>query len=88
MGQWFTTIEEPDKITVDNLPLAFIHEDLYYTKEIDGMYHVWSSPSAKMNGHGHECLKIYNPNVVFLMLEKAKYRQDIPYFTNYVNKKL
>lgn len=83
---WFEVIE------IAVLPLAFIHEDTYYTKELDGMYHAWSSPS-------HKALFLspvnYPPPLRSIcigeaqkLVESSKYQQKILYCTNSVNKKL
>lgn len=86
MGQWFTITTELDKVTIDNIPLAFIHEDLYYTKEFgSGIYHVWSSPSQKAL---QSPFRIISINKALELLNSAKFKQEILYCTDYRNKQL
>lgn len=91
---WFHPEDYPEywKKVEEILPLAFIYEGLYYTKELDGVYHIWANPQQRqlfLKGD-----KTQNPlgtkqvNAVRSLIEDVKYTQTIPYFTNSVNNKL
>lgn len=80
IGEWFEIIELQDLE-----PLQCIIEDVYYTKGFDGMYHMWTSPSAfKLN---NSIGKITIPEMRKL-IEDSKFKQEIVYYTNDINKKL
>lgn len=87
INEWFEVIELEDLE-----PLAFIYEGVYYTKEMDGFYHSWANPQQRnlfMKGD-----KTQSPiskeyiSTIRIMIENAKYKQEIPYYTNSVNNKL
>jgi hypothetical protein len=82
LGEWFQVNSEPEVFP----PLAFIHEDMYYTKELDGMYHGWTSPSEK--ALGTNCKRTMSIGTAEHMIRSAQYKQEILYCTNNVNKKL
>lgn len=87
ISEWFQVVE-----SIDLEPLAFVHEDLWYIKEMDGMYHVFVSPmfygdQVKNGGSANEVKRISIPEARKLIFE-AKYRKQIMYCTNNVNKKL
>jgi hypothetical protein len=87
INEWFEVIELEDLE-----PPTFIYEGLYYTKEMDGFYHVWANPQQRnlfMNGDkaqkpiAMECI-----STIRSIVERAKYKQEIPYYTNSINNKL
>ena len=87
ISEWFQVVE-----SIDLEPLAFVHEDLWYIKEMDGMYHVFVSPmfygdQIKNGGSINEVKRISIPEARKLIFE-TKYRKQIMYCTNNVNKKL
>jgi hypothetical protein len=87
ISDWFQVIE-----TIDLEPLVFVHEDLWYIKEMDGMYHVFVSPmfyaeQKKSGGTANEVKRVHISEVRKLISD-AKFRQNIMYCTNNVNKKL
>jgi len=86
MGQWFTTTEEAEEFTESNLPLSFIYEGLYYTKEMDGLFHIWTNPAQR--ALREDAIYKILPKQVEQILKNAQYKQEILYCTNYVNKKL
>ena len=78
---------------VENLePLAFIYEGAFYTKEMDGFYHVWANPQQRnlfMAGDKTQrSIKIVYSMIVKDIIRHSKYKQLIPYYTNSVNNKL
>ena len=80
IGDWFQVINK-----LDLEPLQCIIEDVYYTKGFDGMYHLWTSPSAFKLEQSIGMITI--PEMRKLISE-AKYTKEILYCTNDVNKKL
>jgi hypothetical protein len=87
VSEWFQVVEE-----VDLEPLAFVHEDLWYIKMMDGWYHVFVSPmfyaeQIKNGGTANEIKRVCVAEVRKL-ITKAKFRKNIMYCTNNVNKKL
>ena len=87
ISEWFQVIE-----TIDLEPLVFIHEDLWYIKEMDGMYHVFTSPIfyaeyLKTGNKNNEVKRIHIPEARKL-IAGAMYRKNILYCTNNINKKL
>lgn len=86
INEWFEIVELEDLE-----PLQFIYEGAYYTKGFDGMYHCWRSPE-------HFSLSFTNSNEVPLnkihisearkLIETAKFKKQILYCTNNVNKQL
>ena len=87
ISDWFEVLELEDLE-----PLAFIYEGVYYTKEMDGFYHSWANPQQRnlfLKGDKSQSpiSKEYISTIRF-MIESAKYKQDIPYYTNSVNNKL
>jgi len=86
INEWFEVIELEDLE-----PLQFIYEGAYYTKGFDGMYHCWRSPE-------HFSLSFSNSNEMPLnkifiseakrLIETAKFKKQILYCTNNVNKQL
>lgn len=86
INEWFEVIELEDLE-----PLQFIYEGAYYTKGFDGMYHCWRSPE-------HFSLSFTNSNEMPLnkihisearrLIETAKFKKQILYCTNNVNKQL
>lgn len=87
ISDWFQVVE-----SIDLEPLAFVYEDLWYIKEMDGMYHVYVSPMfyaehIKTGNSFNEVRKIHISEARKL-IQDAKYRKEILYCTNNVNKKL
>lgn len=86
INEWFEVIELEDLE-----PLQFIYEGAYYTKGFDGMYYCWRSPE-------HFSLSFTNSNEMPLnkihisearrLIETAKFKKQILYCTNNVNKQL
>ena len=66
-------------------PLQCIVEDVYYTKELDGLYHMWTSPSAyKLN----QSIGMITIPQMRKLISESKHIKEILYCTNDVNKKL
>jgi len=88
IGDWFKVIE------LENLePLCFVHEDLWYVKELDGMYHAFISPMFYANyldNKKHESCEVKRITIseARKLIEQAKFKSNILYCTNNVNKKL
>ena len=87
ISDWFQIVE-----IVDLEPLVFIHEDLWYVKEMDGMYHVFVSPmfyaeQIKNGGAANEVKRVSIPEARKLISE-AKFRKNVMYCTSNVNKKM
>lgn len=88
IGEWFQVIE---KFELE--PLVFIHEDLWYVKEFDGMYASFISPIfyrdyIDYNRNESHCVKkIFIPEAREL-ISKAKFKKQVLYCTNDVNKKM
>ena len=78
ISEWFQIVE-----TIDLEPLEFIHEGLLYVKQMDGYWHKFllGSEIKPENSLGKE-------HVVQNMIKDSKYRKNIIYCTNNVNKKL
>jgi len=86
-AEWFEVVEEPEKLTEP--PLQFIHEDLYYTKELDGLYHIWPNPSAYALGpSGHKSMGSISTQDALRLINSSKFRKLMLYCTNHVNKKM
>lgn len=87
INEWFEVIELEDLE-----PLAFIYEGVYYTKEMDGFYHSWANPQQRhlfMKGDETQSpISKEYISTIRIMIESAKYKQEIPYYTNSVNNKL
>ena len=87
INEWFEAVELEDLE-----PISLIYEGVYYTKEVDGFYYSWANPQKRnlyMKGD-----KTQSPiskeyiSTIRNMIESAKYKQYIPYYTNSVNNKL
>ena len=85
ISEWFQVVE-----SIDLEPLTFIHEDLFYTKGFDGMYHGWTSAEAFSLSFStdHKPVKKISIPEARKLISEAKYRKEIMYCTNNVNKKL
>jgi len=87
IGEWFKVVE------IINLePLSFIYEDIYYFKDFDGMYSGYSSPTHKKE---YESVLKSSPPIIRIsipevrsLIENTKFKQQVLYCTNDVNKKL
>ena len=84
--EWFEVIE------LENLePLSFIFEDIFFTKGFNGMYQGWTSPSHyelhNCNNNVMPVIQLSIPEVRNI-IETSKYKKQILYCTNHVNKKL
>jgi hypothetical protein len=80
IGHWFQVIEIKPK----EPPLFFIYNDLYYSKEMDGLYHVFQSPTHYKDGQ-----RLYRISIseALELIHKAKYMRNVLYCTDDVNKK-
>lgn len=88
IGEWFEVIE-----VFEEEPLVFVHEDLWYVKEFDGMYHAFPSPVfykdyIKGNRSSLTAFKIVSIQEARSLIREAKFKKNILYCTNDVNKKL
>lgn len=88
IGDWFQVIEK-----FETEPLVFVHEDLWYVKELDGMYHAFISPMFYANyldNKKHESCEVKRITIseARKLIEQAKFKSNILYCTNNVNKKL
>jgi len=88
IGDWFQVIE---KFELE--PLVFVHEDLWYVKDFDGMYAVFVSPMfyKEYLEHGKTasaCVKRISILEARELISKSKYKKHIMYCTNDVNKKM
>jgi hypothetical protein len=76
----------------EELPLAFIYEDKYYIKELDGMYHVFLSPTHYKwwkQGNKEAKFAIVHVSDIKIVLSNVKCEvQFIPYYTSDIEKKL
>lgn len=80
IGCWFQVID-----SFNDEPLQCIVEDVYYTKEVNGMYHMWTSPSA------YELKQSIGMITIAEMknrIAKSSFKITILYCTNAVNKQL
>ena len=85
INEWFEVIELEDLE-----PLQFIYEDLFYTKGFDGMYHGWTSAEAFALSFStdHKPVKKIHIQEARNLIESTKFKKQILYCTNNVNKKL
>ncbi len=88
IGDWFQVIEK-----FETEPLVFVHEDLWYVKDFDGMYSVFVSPMffkeyLEHNKTTSACVKKITIPEARELINKSKYKKSILYCTNDVNKKL
>lgn len=87
INEWFEVIELEDLE-----PIAFIYEGLYYTKEMDGLYHSWANPQQRnlyIKGDKSQCpISKEFVSTIRYMIENCKYKQNIPYYTNSIDNKL
>lgn len=88
IGNWFQVIEK-----FETEPLVFVHEDLWYVKDFDGMYSVFVSPMfyKEYLEHGKTTsarVKSITIPEARELINKSKYKKSILYCTNDVNKKL
>lgn len=91
VGEWFEIIEEIE------LPLCFIYEDIFYSKEFDGVYYEWTSPShyelwksstREENREDHKWIKSFSISDVRNLIKNAKFTQEILHIGNNMNKKM
>lgn len=88
IGEWFQVIE-----VFEEEPLVFVHEDLWYVKGFDGMYAVFVSPMFYKEYIDHNrtqsaCVKKIHIQEARTLIKEAKFKKNILYCTNDVNKKL
>lgn len=88
IGDWFQVIE---KFELE--PLVFVHEDLWYVKDFDGMYAVFVSPMfykeyLEHNKTASACVKRITIPEARKLISESKYKKQIMYCTNDVNKKM
>jgi len=88
IGDWFQVVNK-----LDLEPLVFVHEDLWYVKEFDGMYHAFVSPifyKYFVEGKKHHSYSVKTITIpeARRLISEAKYTKEILYCTNDVNKKL
>lgn len=92
IGEWFKVVE------LENLePLSFIYEGVYFVKDFDGVYRGYSNPdqyelretyAARGINNVVVPVKLLTIQEVRKLIETTKYKQNILYCTNSVNKKL
>ncbi len=82
-------------IEIDELPLCFVYEDLWYVKEIDGMYHSYITPSIKehcdMNfnmGDRGLSIKTISEYEARQIISNSKYKNNVLVCTNFVNRQM
>lgn len=88
IGEWFEIVE-----IFEEEPLVFVHEDLWYVKELDGMYHAFVSPMFYANyldNKKHESCEVKRIHIseARKLIAESKYKKEILYCTNSVNKKM
>jgi hypothetical protein len=71
---------------MEKLPLFFIHEGIYYTKEFDGFYYSWKSLTDYFNKKNF--LNKLQIREVRILLEESRFKQTICYYTNSADKRL
>ena len=85
---WFDIIE-----VFEEEPLVFVHEDLWYVKEFDGMYAVFINPMMYKEYIEYKrtqsaCIKKIHIQEARTLIKEAKFKKNILYCTNDINKKL
>jgi hypothetical protein len=88
IGEWFQVIEK-----FEEEPLVFVHEDLWYVKDFDGMYAVFINPMMYKEYIDYKrtqsaCIKKIHIQEARKLIAEAKFKKQILYCTNDVNKKL
>jgi len=88
IGEWFQVIEK-----FEEEPLCFVHEDLWYVKDFDGMYTAFVSPIFKENWmdckkHDSFCAKKITISEARRLIRESKYKNTVLVCTNYVNKQM
>jgi len=88
IGEWFKVIEK-----FEEEPLCFVHEDLWYVKELGGMYAVFVSPMfhkeyIDRNRNQSACVKKIHIQEARKLISESKFKKTILYCTNDVNKKM
>jgi len=83
---YFQVIEEPE------LPLCFVHEDLWYIKKIDGMYHGYITPTTKEMAYSYtnketpiNKISMYEAKEI---ISNVKYKNNVLVCTNFVNRQM
>jgi hypothetical protein len=88
IGAWFQVVEK-----FDTEPLVFVHEDLWYVKDFDGMYSVFVSPTFYKEHtspviNREACVKKITIPEARELIREAKFKKYVLYCTNDVNKKM
>ena len=86
IGDWFQVVEK-----FEEEPLCFVHEDLWYVKDFDGMYTAFVSPMFKekwvdVKKHESACVKRITIPEARRLIQESKYKNTVLVCTNYVNK--
>jgi hypothetical protein len=68
-----------------HLPLCFVYEDLWYVKEMDGMYHVYTTPITK---EINTFVKIISQPEARQIISNSKYKNNVLVCTNFVNRQM
>ena len=88
ISDWFQVIEK-----FEEEPLCFVHEDLWYVKDFDGMYTAFVSPMFKekwidVKKHDSACVKRITISEARRLIQESKYKNTVLVCTNYVNKQM
>jgi hypothetical protein len=67
------------------LPLCFVYEDLWYVKEIDGTYHVYTTPITK---EINTFVNIISQPEARQIISNSKYKNNVLVCTNFVNRQM
>jgi hypothetical protein len=83
---WFEVIETSE------LPLCFVHEDIWYVKEMDGMYSGYISPSGKEHMYRELDTSVVVRRITMRdaqdLISTSKYKNMVPVYTNFVNRQM